>query len=147
MKHDQLRSIGHNLADSLASGLCLIIGHYSTDIYGEAARSEAGALTVDFLAGRVIDGKVSPSLEEAVALFQKALPDFCSKNGASPDDFRELSACFFAHPVGQAFHVTVEDSSGRRSVTEYWGNPGARPKGLDDLGRIRRKPVRVVHPS
>ena len=146
MKHDQLRSIGHNLADSLASGLCLIIGYYSTDIYGEAARSEAGALTVDFLAGRVIDGKASRSLEEAVALLQKGLPDFCSRNGASLDDFRELSARFFARPW-QGFNVTVEDLLGVRSVTEYLGNPGARPKGMDNLGRIRRKPVRIVRPS
>lgn len=146
MKHDQLRSIGHNLADSLASGLCLIIGYYPTDIYGEAARSEAGALTVDFLAGQVIGRKESGSLEEAVALFQKALPDFCSRNGASLDDFRELSARFFARPW-QGFNVTVEDSSGVRSVTQYLGSPGARPMGMDNLGRIRRKPFRIVRPT
>jgi hypothetical protein len=140
MKHDQLRAIGHNLADSLASGLCCVIGYYATDIYGEAARSKSRAMTVDFLAGRVVDGKASRSLARAVALFRKALPDFCAKNGASLDDFHEISARFHARGVSRGFAVTVGDSAGRRSVTEYLGNPGARPRILDDRGRIRRKP-------
>ena len=36
MKHDELRSIGHNIADSLASGCGLMIGVYDMDIFGEA---------------------------------------------------------------------------------------------------------------
>jgi len=149
MKHGELRAIGHNLADSLASGLCFVIGYYATDVYGEAAQSEARALTVDFLAGRVIEGEASPSLAKAVALFREGMPDFCAKNGASLDDFRELSARFSVLGVGfgQSFSVTVEDSAGRRTVTEYLGNPGARPRIIDDLGRIRRKPITAVRPA
>ena len=36
MKFDELRSIGHNIADSLASGIGLLIGYYQMDIFGEA---------------------------------------------------------------------------------------------------------------
>jgi hypothetical protein len=32
MKHDDLRSIGHNIAHSLASGIGLMIGVYNMDI-------------------------------------------------------------------------------------------------------------------
>jgi hypothetical protein len=53
MKHGELRAIGHNLADSLARGVCFVIGHFDTDVYGEAALSPGGALTIDFLGGRV----------------------------------------------------------------------------------------------
>ncbi len=124
----------------------MITGYYPTDVYGEAAQSDARALTVDFLAGMVIEGKASPSLAKAVALFQKALPEFCSKSGADPDDFQELLARFSApmSGVGRGFTVTVKDMAGRRSVTEYLGNPGARPRIVDRLGRIRRKPIKAV---
>ena len=36
MKFDQLRAIGHNIADSLAGGMGLLIGVYRTDIFDEA---------------------------------------------------------------------------------------------------------------
>ncbi len=51
MKFDELRSIGHNIADSLASGTGLLIGIYGTDIFGEASRSPERFITVDFLTG------------------------------------------------------------------------------------------------
>ncbi len=38
MKHDDFRSIAHNIADSFASGIGLPIGHYVTHIIREAAK-------------------------------------------------------------------------------------------------------------
>lgn len=35
MKFDTLRSIGHNIADSLGSGIGLLIGVYEMDVFGE----------------------------------------------------------------------------------------------------------------
>lgn len=54
MKHAELRSIVHNVADSLGSGIGLMIGHYEMDVYGDAERSRERAITVDFLHGVVI---------------------------------------------------------------------------------------------
>jgi hypothetical protein len=42
MKFGELKSIGHNIADSLASGIGLMIGVYEMDIFGEAANSHEG---------------------------------------------------------------------------------------------------------
>jgi hypothetical protein len=146
MKHGALRAIGHNLADSLASGLCLVIGYFATDVYREAAQSEGGALTVDFLGGRVVEGTASPSLAEAVRQFRDALPDFCCVNSVSLGEVPELTARFTSDAVSRGYTVTAEEGAGRRSVTEYQGTPGARTKTLDGLGRIRRKPVVVRTP-
>jgi hypothetical protein len=145
MKHDQLRAIGHNLADSLASGCCFVIGHYATDVFGDAEQSDTGGVAVDFLAGKVIEGPASDAVSGAMELFRKALPEFCAKNGADLDDFQELSARFYKLGPGwqPGYTVTVADSKGRRTVTEYQGFPGARPLITDDLGRLRRKAVTV----
>lgn len=42
MKFDTLRSIGHNIADSLGSGIGLLIGVYEMDVFGEAAGAPDG---------------------------------------------------------------------------------------------------------
>ena len=68
MKHDQLRSIAHNIADSLASGIGLLIGVYEMDIFGEASTSKQGFITVDFLNGTTAGGTASDSLMKAIQL-------------------------------------------------------------------------------
>jgi hypothetical protein len=144
MKFDELRSIGHNIADSLASGIGLLVGVYEMDVFGEARRSPARCIVVDFLSGKIVEGKASPSLARAIALYGQALPGLCEKHRASPAMFRELSARYSADAHGPRFVVTVEDHRGRRVVDEYVGAPGRRIRILDHLGRIRRKRDRVV---
>lgn len=139
MKFDELRSIGHNIADSVASGIGLLIGYYQMDIFGEASRSPEGFIAVDFLAGMCSTGTPSQSLARAIALYKDALADLCVRHGTSIAAFRELSARYSADAYGARFVVTVEDQQGRRSTDEYVGIPGRRPKVLDHLGRIRRK--------
>ena len=140
MKHNTLRSIAHNIAHSLASGIGLLIGVYEMDIFGEARRRSDGFITIDFLRGKAIGGSVSPSLAEALKLYSEALPRLCQSHGASHADFRELTARYSlnAHGEGQ-FIVTIEDKAGRRSTDEYSGFPGHRIKVLDPLGRLRPK--------
>ena len=140
MKHRQLQAIAHNLADSLASGCSLLVGAYEMDVFADAARSERGAVTVDFLRGKVIEGEPSPELSEAVAPFPEALAKLCGSAGTSPDAFRELTARFWSDRTTRRFAVTVEDATGRRSTTEYAGRPGRRVEILDALGRRRPKP-------
>lgn len=144
MKFDVLRSIGHNIADSLASGVGLLIGIYEIDIFGEARRSPDRCITIDFLSGTVVGGRASPALSRAIARYGSVLADFCKKHAASPSDFRVLSACYSSDIFGPHFVVTVENRQGRRAVDEYIGWPGRRIRILDHLGRVRRKRNRAL---
>jgi hypothetical protein len=140
MKHAQLRSVAHNIADSLACGVGLMIGVYEMDVFGEAARSAGGAIVVDVLAGSVVEGDASPDLRDAVALYRDALAGLCARHGGSIDEFRELKVRYWSVPTGRRFAVTVEDASGRRSTTEYGGLAAQRLKVIDRQGRLRPKP-------
>jgi hypothetical protein len=137
MKHAVLQSIAHNVADSLASGCGLLIGIYEMDVFGDAARSAGGVIEIDFLAGLCIEGEPSPDIVTAAARYRDALPGLCTRHGASAADFLALRVRFCSGAAGPSFVVTVEDSSGRRSVDHYVGQPGARPRIVDALGRIR----------
>lgn len=144
MKHDELRSIAHNLADSFASGIGLLVGLYETDVFGEAGRSPSGLISIDFLTGTISGCQPSQSLAEAVARYREALPELCQKHETSVDAFRELTVRYSAGRSaedisGRRFVVTIEDQTGRRSSTEYGGLPGQRLKILDSLGRLRPK--------
>lgn len=140
MKHAELRALVHNVADSLGSGIGLMIGHYEMDVYGEARRSPEGAITVDFLRGAIIEGEPSASLAESVALYRDAFASLCSQAGGSVADFAEAKARFWSDALSRRFTVTVTDRGGRRSTTDYAGTPGQRVKILDPLGRLRPKP-------
>jgi len=138
MKFDALRAIAHNIADSLASGVGLLIGFYETDVFGEAARSAERFITVDFLTGSSEGGKPSPSLAHAIAHYRAALADLCARHGTSPAAFRELTARYSTDSHGRRFVVTVVDRREHRSVDEYVVVPGRRVRTLDPLGRVRR---------
>ncbi|WP_156418553.1 hypothetical protein [Aureimonas sp. D3] len=140
MKHDQLCAIGHNIADSLASGQSFVIGYHPVDVFGEAASSEDGLIEIDFLRGRIVQGRASPNLRSAVLGFAKAFPAFCQRNAAKSTDFRELSGTFGAGRSIPWVKVYVTDRNGRRSSTNYEGIPLKRIWSLDPLGRRRRVP-------
>lgn len=140
MKHAELRAIVHNVADSLASGIGLLIGVFEMDVFGEAARSEGGSLTIDLLTGRVPAGSASESLCRAVSLYRDALAKLCTQAGGSVGELCEATIRYWSDSLGPRFAVTIEDARGRRSVTEYAGIPGRRPKVIDALGRLRPKP-------
>jgi hypothetical protein len=123
MKIGELTSFGHNVADSLSSGLCFMIGHYPVDIYEEAASSPEGHITVNFMSG----SPVSASLNQAIALFSKAMPVLCKKHGIHESEIKTLTVRFGTDLVaGRHFLVTVDASDGRRSVDQYVGVPGKR---------------------
>ena len=137
MKFGTLRAIAHNVADSLGSGIGMLLGVYEMDVLGEAARNPQGFIRVDFLMGTATHGGVSPSLTDAIAKYRAALPELCAKHGASIDDFRELSARYFAAGLSRRIAVTIEDRNGPRPEHEYLGIPVRRAKVMDRLGRIR----------
>ena len=141
MKFGELRSIGHNIAASVADGNGFLIGAYGLDVFGEAKRSPAGFIELDFLTGSSCGGSASPSLARAFELYRDALPLLCEKHGVPYNAFRKLSVRFFGH---WQFSVTVEDYKGRRATDEYTGVPGARIKTLDPLGRVRKKPTKIA---
>ena len=142
MKHDELRSIAHNVADSFASGIGLPIGIYATDVFGEAKRCLESFITIDFLKGALVAGRASPSLAKAVGLYGHVLTDLCAKQGASVSQFRMLTASYSADSHGRRVVVTVEDSEGGRSIDEYTGSPLRHIRTVDSSGRVRtlRKP-------
>ncbi|MDC7694428.1 hypothetical protein PQU94_09055 [Asticcacaulis sp. DXS10W] len=139
MRLAALKSIGHNIADSLASGMGFMIGVYATDIFGEASATPEGYILVDFITGETSGGKVSPSLAKAVLLYSQMLGDLCNRHGVPSNAFRLLEVRYVHDPYGQRFVVSIEDQTGRKSIDEYIGNPGKRVKELDHLGRIRPK--------
>ncbi len=143
MKHDHLCAIGHNIADSLASGMCFVIGIWSLDVFGEAAAGD-GVIEVDFLHGRIVHGACSENLRKAVTRFANVLPGFCLVNGADVANFEALAASFDATALPYRVSLKIADRSGRHSVTEYSGLPLTRLRVLDPLGRIRRIPRRTI---
>jgi hypothetical protein len=142
MKFDQLRAVGHNIAESLADGNGFLIGLYDLQLIEEVRHSSEGFIEVDFLTGTSCGGQPSPALERAFILYRQALPVLCVRHGFSGAVFRKLRARFFAD---RRFTVTVENSEGRSVTDEYVGSSGRRIKVLDPLGRIRRKRGRAVH--
>ncbi|QUD90573.1 hypothetical protein [Phenylobacterium montanum] len=144
MKFDVLRSIGHNIADSLASGLGFPIGVYQTDIFGEADGSHEGYIEVDFLTGTSTGAGPSPSLAEAIVHYRDALSKLCEQHRVDLSAFKQVKARYSGAIPSQRFVVTVEDRAGRLAVDNYEGFDGHRPLRLDRLGRVRRDRGKVV---
>ena len=140
MKFASLKSAGHNISDSLASGIGLMIGVYEINVFGEAAATRDKSLDVDFLRGTVTLG-ASRKLREAVRLYHKALPAFLIKHGVGLDEVAVLSARFAVAGAlrRQHFIVTVENSAGKRAVDQYVGTPGRKLQ--------RRKGERIADPE
>ncbi|KGE00994.1 hypothetical protein [Rhizobium sp. YS-1r] len=139
MKFGKLKSIGHNIADSLASGIGLMIGVYETDVFGESAKSPEGYILVDFIAGTSSGAQPSASLARAIDLYAQALDDLCQRHGVRADAFRVLTARYSVDRHGCRFVVTVVDHNGRSSTDEYLGTPGRRVTVRDEFGRVRPK--------
>lgn len=134
MKLGTLKAIGHNFADSFASGIGLLIGYYAMDVFAEAAAAKEGHVTVDFLNATTSGSPASESLQRAVDLYREALPAFCARHGFDFSSIRTLQVRFGTDAVyGPHFTVTVENRVGRRSIDRYIGRPGKR------LRRPRRK--------
>jgi hypothetical protein len=143
MKCGVLRSIGHNIVYSLASGCGLLVGVYEMDVFVEAARSAEGFITVDFLTGTSTGGTPSPALARAVALYREGVAILCAKEGVSPSAFNVLTARYWTDNLGvhlgRRFLVIIEDDKGRQAIDEYTGASGSRVRTIDGLGRLRRK--------
>jgi hypothetical protein len=137
MKIGTLQSIAHNIADSVGSGIGLMIGVYTINIFQEASWSRSGYLLVDFLTGRTWGGVPSHPLARAIKLYRDALPQLCAKHGASREDFRELTARYSITNRENHIVVAIRDSRGRRRVRECVGSPARRVRVLDRLGGIR----------
>ena len=127
MKIDELTSFGHNVADSLASGMCFMVGIHFVDIFGEAAASSDGHVLVDFVIGSASGSPVSDSLAAAIRRFAEMLPELADQHGLDSSEIKTLKARFGTDSVaGPHFRVTVETSDGRKSEDQYAGLPGKR---------------------
>lgn len=90
MKLGILKGIGHNIADSFASGIGLMIGYYAMDVFLEAMGEPHGFVVVDFLAGTTEATTVSADFRQALRLYGRALPEFCMKHGVDPAEITRL---------------------------------------------------------
>ncbi|MGB7196089.1 MAG: hypothetical protein WBD81_21755 [Collimonas pratensis] len=127
MKFGNLKSLGHNLADSIASSIGLFIGVYEMNIFAEAAASNEGYITVNFLSGTTIGAIPSESLSRAICLYRDELPRLCVKHGIDVTKIKTLEARFGTDQAyGPHFKVTVETLQGKTSTDQYVGLPGKR---------------------
>lgn len=112
-----IKAIGHNFADSFASGIGLLVGYYAMDVFAEAAASAEGFILVDFLNGTTAGSPVSASLARAVCLYKGVLPAFCANHGVELGEIHVLQVRFGTDAAyGRHFLVTVENAAGRRSA-------------------------------
>ncbi|WP_411884915.1 hypothetical protein [Polaromonas sp. YR568] len=127
MKLGILKSIAHNIADSLGSGIGLMIGVYTVDVFLEAQGEPGGFVIVDFLAGSTQAIAVSADLRRSLLLYRDALPQLCMKHGVDPQEITRLDVRYGTDRVyGRHFTVTVEGRSGKQSTDLYVGSPGKR---------------------
>jgi hypothetical protein len=128
MRYTDLKAVGHNIADSLASGIGLMIGIYQMNVFSEASAEPPGYIDVDFVSGTATGSPVSKGLSRGVALYSsEALPVLCEKHRVDLRQVRTIQARFSVHAVyGPQFTVTVEDLRGKRSVEHYAGYSGRR---------------------
>jgi hypothetical protein len=138
MKFNSLRAIGHNVADSLGSGICFLVGIYDCDVYGESRAHPGGCIAVDFLRGEVTSGPVSAQLAGAIAAYRDGLAELCIRHGTSLGAFSELTARFSEDGYGPRVTVIVADHIGHQAKDEYVGRPARRVRRLDDRGRVRK---------
>ena len=137
MKHNELRAIAHNIADSLASGMGFPIGVYYTNIFEEAQKNVEAVIVVDFLKGIASSGAVSDSLAKAIGLYQGALEELCERHGGSISCFRKLEVRYSNAAMNPWVIITIEDEKGKLSTDEYTGLPLKRIKALDFQGWAR----------
>jgi len=142
MKHGDIRSVAHSIADSLACGVSLMTGFYDLRVYEDAGRSEGGILTIDLLNGIVVTGKPSSDLASVVMRIPREFDRLSRSKGFERKDCRTALAAFHADQIMPWFTLVVEDISGRVTETDYQGVPARRLSELDPLGRLRRRPIR-----
>jgi hypothetical protein len=127
MNLGKLKSLGHNLADSFASGIGLLVGVYEMNVFAEAAASDDGYIKVNFLSAKTSGSAPSASLARSIELYRDALPGLCSKHGLSREEIKTLEVRFGTDPAfGPHFTVTVESFDGKLSTDQYVGIPGRR---------------------
>lgn len=126
MKFEELFSIGHNLAASLASGSSTLFDEWSDIVHAELQKNPKKILEVDLLNGRVLSDDASASLIRVVAFSPQALAGLCNRHGIKIDAFRRLSASYFSTHFGSRFTLTVEDQSDRSQSEDFEGTSGRR---------------------
>ena len=117
-------------------------GFYELDLYGDAAKSSGGKLTVDLLNGLVIEGGPSPELAIAISRLRFHFDRLCQTAGISRDDCRAANAHFYATPTRVGFTLIIEDALGRVTETDYEGIPAHRVLERGPHGNAKPRAIR-----
>ncbi len=137
MRFNTLRSVAHNIADSLACGMGFMIDVYETSVFEEASETSTGFLEVNFLTGTTSSTTSAP-LKRAIELYAEALGPLCERHGVPLSSFSQLTARYIPDSTGFGrFDVFISDREGRSVEDHYVGQPGRRPRVVDKLGRVR----------
>ena len=141
MKFGELKSVGHNLADSFASGIGLLVGYYEFSVFTEIRKSPHEFIEIDFLSGETTGCPPSPKLRKAIDLYVgKGLPYLCQRHEIDPQLFSQLTVRYWRKAYNvKGFAVTITAANGKQSIDEF-NESGARSRCLDSRGRIRRTP-------
>ncbi|NPD15307.1 hypothetical protein HOY34_08860 [Xinfangfangia sp. D13-10-4-6] len=139
MRMSDVRSVAHSVADSIVGGMSFLTTFYDLNVYKDAAQSQDGVLTIDFLNGKVVQGTPSAYLSSAMPHIIEAFDRLSRAKGFGRSDWRTVMAEFHADPVMPGFTLIIEDSSGKVAKTDYEGVPARRALEIDPLGRVRRK--------
>ena len=117
-------------------------GFYELDLYGDAAKSPDGKLSVDLLNGRVIAGTPSPELSAAISRRSLHFDRLCATAGIARGECQAANAHFYATSQRTGFTLAIEDGAGRVTETDYEGTPAHRVLERDQRGNPRRRAIR-----
>ena len=140
MKKSHLRSVVHNLTDSLSSECSTFLGYAYSGLWEHIDRLPAQRLEVDLLTG-VSTPPVSTELQQHLKNFAHEVPKFLRGQHC---DLSELSALrvefrrsLMALPSRKEAIISIERTDGSKIVDRYVGDPLKRPQYLDIQGRRR----------
>jgi hypothetical protein len=129
MRFGELKSIAHNFADSISSGLCLPIGvgddpsgDYAYNLFEDVQASPEGYIEIDFITGALSGAKPSRRISDALVRYRHWLPELAIKHGGDASEFHQLTVRFGVDRVyGEHFTVSITDGKGRSDTTIYSG--------------------------
>lgn len=138
MKIAHLKAAAHNMADSISSECSLISWDYDFHLWSYIAQNPEQRLRVNLLTGELRSEGLWPTrVSKFFADFAGIVPEMLAKHECPIEEVSAIEVEFCRLPIDKEVTVTVQQANGKASTDRYVGTPLARPRILDNLGRIR----------